>query len=146
MPNLEAPPQLEPEQARFRLFNSITNFLKAASQTQPLMIVLDDLHWADRSSLLLLEFVAQDIQTHPLLVLGTYRDMDVSRRHPLSQSLGNLVRAQRFVRVQLHGLTSQEVAELMSLTSGSDITSSLVEAVYGRTEGNPPEVYDSPDG
>ena len=50
--DLETPPALEPEQARFRLFNSITTFLKNAAQSQPLMLVLDDLHWADRSSLL----------------------------------------------------------------------------------------------
>ena len=59
LPNLETPPALEPEQARFRLFDSVTNFLKNASQTQPLVIVLDDLHWGDRASLLLLEFLAQ---------------------------------------------------------------------------------------
>jgi eukaryotic-like serine/threonine-protein kinase len=59
--DLEPSPDLEPEQARFHLFDSITTFLKNASQTQPLMLVLDDLHWADRSSLLLLEFIAHDI-------------------------------------------------------------------------------------
>ena len=84
LPNLETAPALEPEQARFRLFSSITNFLKNAAQSQPLMLVLDDLHWADRSSLLLLEFLAREIETTPLMVLGTYRDVEVSRRHPLS--------------------------------------------------------------
>ena len=53
--DLEPPPTLEPAQARFRLFNSITSFLKNAAQSQPLMLILDDLHWADRSSLLLLQ-------------------------------------------------------------------------------------------
>ncbi len=57
LPNLEKPPTLEPEQARFRLFDSIFAFLKTASQQRPLILVLDDLHWADRPSLLLLEFV-----------------------------------------------------------------------------------------
>ena len=65
LPNLESPPALEPEQARFRLFTSITTFLKNAAQSQPLMLVLDDLHWADRSSLLLLEFLAREIQASP---------------------------------------------------------------------------------
>ena len=53
LPDIEPPPALEPEQARFRLFDSITTFLKNAAQTQPLMLALEDLHWADRSSLLL---------------------------------------------------------------------------------------------
>ncbi len=56
--DLQPPPALEPEQARFRLFASITTFLKNAAQTRPLMLVLDDLHWGDRASLLLLEFLA----------------------------------------------------------------------------------------
>ena len=59
LPGLETPPGLEPEAARFRLFDSISTFLKNASQSQPLMLVLDDLHWADNSSLLLLQFLAQ---------------------------------------------------------------------------------------
>ncbi len=92
LPNLLAPPYLEPEQARFRLFDSITNFFKNAAQSQPLMLVLDDLHWADKSSLLLLEFLAREIQSSSLLVLGAYRDVEVSRRHPLSETLGSLIR------------------------------------------------------
>jgi len=61
LPAAETPPDLEPQAARFRLFDSITTFLKNVAQCQPLMMVLDDLHWADRSSLLLLEFVAREI-------------------------------------------------------------------------------------
>ena len=57
---LPSPPQLEPDQARFRLFDSISAFLKTASQRQPLVLVLDDLHWADPPSLALLQFVARD--------------------------------------------------------------------------------------
>ena len=89
LPHLSPSPELEAEQARFRLFNSIGTFLSAASQSQPLMIVLDDLHWADRSSLHLLEFVAQGIGTRPILLLGTYRDVELSRNHPLAETLGN---------------------------------------------------------
>ncbi|MFB3118923.1 MAG: AAA family ATPase, partial [Stenotrophomonas maltophilia] len=96
LPDLEPAPSLEAEQARFRLFDSITTFFKNAAQSQPLMLALDDLHWADRSSLLLLEFLAREIQSSPLLILGTYRDVEVSRRHPLSAALGSLMREQHF--------------------------------------------------
>ncbi|MCH7714292.1 MAG: ATP-binding protein, partial [Chloroflexi bacterium] len=61
LPGLEKAPELEPEQARFRLFDSITSFLKNASQSQPLMLVLDDLHWADKPSFLLLQFLAREL-------------------------------------------------------------------------------------
>ena len=60
------------------------------------MVVVDDLQWADRSSLLLLEFLARAIEESPLLLVGTYRDVEVTRSHPLSQTLGALVRKQLF--------------------------------------------------
>ena len=137
LPDLSRPPEMEPEQARFRVFNSIARFLCSASQVKPLMIVLDDLHWADTASLQLLEFVAQEIGTCPILLLGTYRDVEVSRNHPLAQTLGKLVREGRFMRMNLPGLSSSEVAELVSLTSGEGPSNSLVDAIYERTEGNP---------
>ncbi len=137
LPDLTRLPELEPGQARFRLFDSITTFLKNASQFQPLMIVLDDLHWADGPSLLLLEFISQEIQEIPLLILGTYRDEEVFRGQALSETLGNLVRHQSFSRISLSGLSQPEVAELLQNTSGVSPSPGIVEAVYGRTEGNP---------
>ena len=137
LPNLETPPALEPEQARFRLFSSIATFWKNATQSQPLTLVLDDLHWADRSSLLLLEFLAREIQSSPLLVLGTYRDLEVSRRHPLSQTLGSLIREQRFLRVQLSGLAEPEVAQLIQRAEFVNPPAGLSAAIHQRTEGNP---------
>ncbi len=137
LPDLEIPPALEPEQARFRLFSSITNFLKNAAQFQPLMLVLDDLQWADRSSLLLLEFLAREIQSIPLIVLGTYRDVEVSRRHPLSQTRGSLIREQRFLRVQLPGLAEPEVAQLIQRAASVSPPPGWSAAIHRRTEGNP---------
>ncbi len=75
LPDLEPVPSLEPEQARFRLFDSIATFLNRASETQPLMLVLDDLHWADRSSLLLLQFLARQLGEARMVVVGCYRDV-----------------------------------------------------------------------
>ena len=59
--DLETPQALDPDQARFHLCDSITSFLRNASRNQPLMLVLDDVHWADRSSLLLLQFLAREL-------------------------------------------------------------------------------------
>ena len=73
LPDLPDPTPLEPEQARFRLFDSVTNFLKNASQTRPLLIVLDDLHWADHASLLLLEFLARAMASSHLLLVDAHR-------------------------------------------------------------------------
>jgi eukaryotic-like serine/threonine-protein kinase len=97
MPGLSAPPSPESEQARFRLFDSIAGFLKRAGQEQPLALVLDDLQWADRPSLLLLEFLAQNLQEARLLLLGTYRDIGLTRSHPLSNTLGELTKHPPFL-------------------------------------------------
>ena len=122
LPDLEPPSALDsPESARFRLFDSVTNFLKRASENQPLVLVLDNLHWADRSSLLLLEFLTQEIGSSRLLVLGTYRDVDVSRHDPLSQALGNLIREQSFHRVQLRGLSQKEVEQFAETVTGAGL-------------------------
>lgn len=132
----EPSPTLEPEQARFRFFESIANLLRNAARTRPLMIVLEDLHWADRSSLLLLEFLARGIESSPLLIVGTYRD-ELRRQSPLSQTLGSLIRVPRYLRVQLPGLTNQEVEQLILVISGVAPPASLVETIHRRTDGNP---------
>jgi tetratricopeptide (TPR) repeat protein len=137
LPGLESPPQLEPEQARFRLFDSITSFLAGAARRKPLVLVLDDLHWADHPSLLLLEFVARELANARVLVIGTYRDMELSRQHPLSQTLGELTRERLFQRVLLRGLDREDVGRFIELASGVNPPTGMVEAVHRQTEGNP---------
>lgn len=122
LPGLGHPLSADPEQARFRLFDSVATFLKKASQVRPLVFVMDDLHWADESSLLMLEFLTREIASSPLLILGTYRDMEVTGRHPLSQTLGRLVRERHFRRVQLGGLTQQEVGEFVEANNSPQRT------------------------
>ncbi|MEO8457000.1 MAG: protein kinase, partial [Chloroflexota bacterium] len=137
LPGLPAPPTLEPEQARFRLFDSITTFLKNASKEKPLMVVLDDMHWADKPSLLLLQFMAKELRGSRLLVLGTYRDVELRRQHPLAQALGELNRENLSQRVLLRGLTENDVKRFVEVTAGTTPSEALVQAVYKETEGNP---------
>ena len=70
IPDLEPSPALEPQQTRFRLFNSISTFLKSLAQAQAMVLVLDDLHLADTPSLLLLEFLARQMAESRILVIG----------------------------------------------------------------------------
>ena len=138
LPGLVPPPALDsPEANRFRLFDSITTFLKNAAQNQPLALVLDDLHWADRSSLLLLEFVASEMANAYMLIVGTYRDVEVSEAHPLASTLGNLIREPVFHRVQMQGLTRPELGEFLETIAGVAAPAVLVEALHAQTEGNP---------
>jgi class 3 adenylate cyclase len=137
LPGLPPPPQLEAEQARFRLFDSITTFLKNASIRQPHVLLLDDLHWADKPSLLLLQFLARNLRGSRLLVLGTYRDVELRRAHPLSQTLAELTREGLSQRILLRGLTERDVSRFIEITAGIQPPQTLVEAVYRETEGNP---------
>lgn len=137
LPDLSPPPTLEPEQARFRLFDSVTTFLKNASKLQPLVLILDDLHWADKPSLLLLQFLARELKDASILVVGTYRDMELGRQHPLSQTLGELSRLGLSARILLRGLTEQDVARFIEMTAGIKPIAHLVRTVYQQTEGNP---------
>ncbi|MDP9180708.1 MAG: protein kinase [Chloroflexota bacterium] len=137
LPGLPVPPTLEPEQARFRLFDSITTFLKNASTQKPMVLVLDDLHWGDKPSLLLLQFLARELRGARLLVLGTYRDVELRRQHPLSQTLGELGREGLSHRIILRGLSENDVARFVEITSGAKPPQPLVDAVFRETEGNP---------
>ena len=140
LPDLKPPPALEPEAARFWLFDSISTFLKNAAQSQPMLLVLDDLHWADKSSLLLLQFLALEIATSHLLVVGTYRDVELSRQHPLSETLVELSRSSAtggFRRILLRGLDLENTALLIEASAEVETTTELVEALHVHTEGNP---------
>ena len=137
IPGLVPPPRLEPDQARFRLFDSITSFLKNASRRQPLVLLLDDLHWADQASLLMLQFLARNLAGSRLLLLGTYRDVELGRQHPLAHTLAELAREQIGTRVLLRGLTAPDATRYIEMTSGVAPSGALAAAVYRETEGNP---------
>jgi class 3 adenylate cyclase/tetratricopeptide (TPR) repeat protein len=127
----------DPKQARFRLFDSIAEFLRRATASQPLMLVLDDLQWADSGSLLLLEFVAHELAGVRLLLVGTYRDVGLTRQHRLSGTLAELTREQLGERLLLRGLSEEDVSHFIEATSGLAPPPELVAAVHTQTEGNP---------
>jgi tetratricopeptide (TPR) repeat protein len=138
LPEIQAPaPMDNPESARFRLFDSITSFLKSASQSQPIVIVLDDLHWSDQPTLTFLEFIARELNQSRVLIVGTYRDMELNRRHPLSVTLGDLARERLYERVLLRGLTETDIARFVEITAGFKAPRELSSTVHRHTEGNP---------
>ena len=129
------PPPVDPEQARFRLLDAISQFLCRASSRQPLLVGLDDLHWADHSSLLALEFFARTAHDAPVLVLGTYRETGAEGDEAVGALLADLVRDSE--RVSLRGLASEEIAALIERRAGVRPAEALVERLDGVTEGNP---------
>ena len=138
LPGLEPPPpSVGDDQARFRLFDGVATFLLNASRRESLVVVLDDLHYADRGSLALLEFLAPQLGRARLLVVGTYRDTELHAHQPLMQTLGELARVQPPRRMVLRGLSRAEVARYMTMTAGVDADDALVEAIHTKSEGNP---------
>ncbi len=132
-----SPANLTAEQARFRLFDGVAIFLATAARRQPLVLVLDDLHWADAPSLLLLQFLARQMRDARLLVVGAYRDVDVRRQHPLAAVLGELARESCYRRLALRGLGLEDVGRFIAETTGQAAAASLVHAVHAMTDGNP---------
>ncbi len=137
LPDLSVPPILEPQPARFRFFDSFTMFLKNAAKMQPLVLILDDLHWADSLSLLLLQFLARELSNACLLVIGTYRDGELAPEHPLTHALGELARVPGSQSLSLRCLTASEVSRFIELTITHAPSPSLVSAVFQKTGGNP---------
>ncbi|MCW6010761.1 AAA family ATPase [Micromonospora sp. CPCC 205371] len=120
----------------FLLYDAVTSALVAVSQHRPVVVVLDDLHWADTASLRLLEFAAQHTWFERLLLIGTYRDAEVeAAEHPVRPLLMPLVA--RATTVSLTGLTRDEVGALMAQTVGRQPDDALVTEVHRRTGGNP---------
>lgn len=122
-------------QSRFRLFDAVVGFLRRAVQRRPLLLIFEDLHWADATSLRLLAFLAAEMQDCPLMVLGTYRDTELSRQHPLFDTLGELARSPSYRRVELRGLSTRETGEFMR--AAGNLSASFVDAIHARTEGHP---------
>ena len=138
LPELPPPSQIDdPDSARFRLFDSITSFLKTASQSQPLVIVLDDLHWSDRPTLTFLEFIARELNQSRVLLVCTYRDVELNRRHQLTVTLGDLARDRLYERVLLRGLTEHDIARFVEIAAGFAVPRELSATVHRHTEGNP---------
>jgi AAA ATPase domain len=129
--------ELDPDAARFRLFDSATSFLKNAADVRPLMLVLDDLQVADTPSLLLLRFVAGALGDDRILIVGTYRDTELRTDHPLTTAIAELTREPAARRVTLRGLAEADVARVFAMAAGSTPHQSLVRAAHEETEGNP---------
>lgn len=137
VPGLSSPPVLDPDQARFRLFDSVTAFLRNASRRQPIVLVLDDLHWADESSLLMLQFLSRELQGMRVFVIATYRELEIESQHPLTPTLAQLSRERVSERVHMNGLVREDVGRFVQMTAGVVPPLALVQAVHRETEGNP---------
>jgi class 3 adenylate cyclase/tetratricopeptide (TPR) repeat protein len=137
---LPAPQSAQPDTERYLLFGAAVGLLQLASAAAPLVLVLDDLHWADKPSLQLVRHVVANTSDARLLVLGTYRDAELSAAHPLTEALGDLHREPGFSTVDLKGLDDTGVLAFMEAAAGHSLDApgvGLAHQVYRETDGNP---------
>lgn len=141
LPDINEGARLDAEAQRARLVDSIVEFVRNASGHRPLVLFFDDLHWCDRPSLLLLERVAASIRDEHVLIVGTYRDVEVDRVHPLAQTLAGLRKLEHHERIAVRGLTEQSVYDLLSAIDASEegaaARKALAVALYREAQGNP---------
>ncbi|MDQ1293894.1 MAG: hypothetical protein QG608_1776 [Actinomycetota bacterium] len=122
---------------RMALFEAVAVLLaELGRRVAPVLLVLEDLHWADSETRDLLRFLLARLDTESLLVVGTYRSEDLHRRHPLRPVLAELVRLPRVERLRVPPFTEPELRDFLHRIHGSDLPEPVVRAIADRSEGN----------
>jgi tetratricopeptide (TPR) repeat protein len=137
-------PDLPAEERRRLVFGAFVEYTRRGTQKSPSVLLLDDLHWADEPSLQLLTYLAPQLQSMRLLIVGTYRDVELDVGRPFAKTLEALLRQRTATRVSMRRLDESAVARMLASLGGSAPPSELARAVFRETEGNPffiEEVY-----
>ncbi len=140
VPQAPAPAETDPETGRYLLFSAVVGLLGQASDAAPVLLVLDDLHWADAQTLALLKHALAELGEARLLVLGSYRDSDLSRDHPLTALLADLRGEEGIERLSLRGLGEEDVVAIMEAAAGHELGAAgaaLAREITAETGGNP---------
>ncbi|MEE8139232.1 MAG: alpha/beta fold hydrolase, partial [Thermoanaerobaculia bacterium] len=137
LPDLPVLGAVEPVREAYRLYDAFATLSAEASRVGPVVLVLDDLHWADEPTVRLLKQIVRSQEEGPLLILGTYRETELPRVHPLAEALADLRRDHAFEWVSLTGLDKDNVGELIVAWAGRGAPPAFVRAVHELTEGNP---------
>jgi len=135
-PDLRIAPSMSVETQRYRLFEAVRQLLGVVAARRPLLLILEDLHWADKPTLLALRHLARAQQRVPICIVGTYRESDLDRGHPLGEMLGDLRREPGVTRLSMRGLTDTEVRDLAANMMGPDALD-VAPFLYEITAGNP---------
>jgi hypothetical protein len=128
---------MPPEQQRQYFFSRYREFNERAARANPIVALVDDLHWADEASLLLLANLATYVDTIPILIIGTYRDVDLEVNRPFARTLEDLTRQRRAHRITLRRLSKESTGDLLQALAGSTPPAGLVTLLHHETEGNP---------
>jgi class 3 adenylate cyclase/tetratricopeptide (TPR) repeat protein len=136
-PDIPPPLELPPEQERRHLFNNVWEVMARTGRAQPAVFVLDDLHWADEPTMLLVQHLAERVADVPVLVVGLYRDSELDVGRPMSRTFEELIRRRLARRMTLKRLPEEAVAQMLAGLAGQEPPSRLVAVLYAEAEGNP---------
>ena len=136
-PDIREPLDLPPEQQRRYFFNAVSSFIARGSNRFPLMLVMDDVHWADEPTLLLIEHMAALMPDLRVIGVGTYRDVELDVARPLAATLERLVRARTVERISVKRFDRDTVALMLEALAGRPAPDVLIDVVFSETEGNP---------
>jgi class 3 adenylate cyclase len=140
MPNLPAARAADPETELYLLWGAVVGLLAEATTAQPLVLIVDDLHWADKPTLMLLRHLILEARGARALIIGTYRDSDLDREHPLTELLAELHRYEGIERLDIGGLSEPEIVEIMERAGGHELDQAglaLAHVLFRETDGNP---------
>ncbi|MCZ6538962.1 MAG: AAA family ATPase, partial [Chloroflexi bacterium] len=127
-----------PEEFRFQLFDAFSRTLRSASEAEPLLLIIEDIHWADESSLYLLELLASSVGESPIAFIFTSRDFEMADNPTaLSRTIGELARWDVFSKIDLKRLSLEATAEQVASLGGDGGNSGLRDAIFASSEGNP---------
>jgi len=130
-------PPLTPEGERLRLFKAVTQFFVNASREAPLVLFLDNLQWADLSTMQLLHYLGRSLKMERLSIVGAYRDLELKEKEALSECLLDMNRERLFQALPLRRLEAPEVGVMVRQTFGDKVPSKLEKLVYEKSGGNP---------
>jgi predicted ATPase/DNA-binding NarL/FixJ family response regulator len=122
---------------QLQVFDAVRAVLVSRSERSPVVLVLEDLHWADRATRDLVAFLARTLRSGRVALVVSYRSDDLHRRHPLRPLLAELIRLPGVERLELARFSRAELAEHLEAIAGTSLPADLVEAVHARSEGNP---------
>jgi tetratricopeptide (TPR) repeat protein/predicted Ser/Thr protein kinase len=136
-PDVPPNPTLDPQSEQQRLFESVIALCKALSERAPLLLILEDVHWADSGTLSLLRHLARRTRHQRVLLLATYREVELDEARPFNQVLLDLNREQLAVRLKLPRLNREQTREMLEVLFDEEMKPESLEAIYHETEGNP---------
>jgi DNA-binding SARP family transcriptional activator len=137
LPDLAGPPALQPDEERFRLLDAAAQFLAAVSARTTVLLVLDDLQWADAGTAMMMRHVARSCGQRRVLMAGAYRTTEVVTHDPLADVLGTLQAEAECTVIVLRALGTEAIGQLVAAEAGVPVSPSLAAAIAAHTGGNP---------